>query len=225
MNIIISQGHQPPANALGVTVVIDVIRAFTTAHHAFQQGASRIWPVATAEEAFSLKQQLPNALLAGEVDALPIDGFDFGNSPWEVSQTEFNHRPLIMRTTNGVIATLNAQPCAHLFVTGLASASATAKAVMALSPPQVVLVASHPTGDEDVACAQYIKGLLGGEGISAEEAQQRTLNAKAAVKFFNQSNPRLRAADIEMAAQCDIANFAMRVHNTNKDLFILPEPI
>lgn len=204
-------------------MVIDVIRAFTTAYHAFEQGANRIWPVATAEEAFALKQKMPNALLAGEVDALPIAGFDFGNSPWEVSQAELTSKPLIMRTTNGVIATLNAQPCAHLLVTGLASASATAKAITALAPSQVVLVASHPTGDEDVACAQYIKGLLGGNGISAEEAQERTLNAKAAAKFFNQSNPRLRPADIEMAAQCDIASFAMRVHHDNEQIFILPE--
>lgn len=225
MNIIISQGHQPPANPHGVTVVIDVIRAFTTAYHAFEQGVSRIWPVATADQAFALKQRIPSALLAGEIDALPIDGFDFGNSPWEVSQAELRHKPLIMRTTNGVIATLNAQPCAHLFVTGLASASATAKAILALAPPQVVLVASHPSGDEDVACAQYIKSLLGGEGITAGEAQHRTLNAKAAAKFFNQSSPRLRPADIEMAAQCDIANYAMRVHGNGQQIYILPESI
>lgn len=222
MNIIISQGHNPPANAEGVTVVIDVIRAFTTSYHAFKNGIQRIWPVSTAAEAFALKAHMPEALLAGEIDALPIEGFDFGNSPWEVSQADLQQRPLIMRTTNGVIATLNAQPCAHLFVTGLASASATAKAVKALSPSQVVLVASHPTGDEDVACAEYLKGLLGGEGISAEEAQQRTLNAKAAVKFFNQSNPRLRPADIEMAAQCDVADFAMQVHSHNEQIYITP---
>lgn len=223
MNIIIAQGHRPPANADGVTVVIDVIRAFTTSYYAFQNGVSRIWPVATAEEAFALKEQTPNALLAGEIDALPIEGFDFGNSPWELSHAKVAGKPLIMRTTNGVIATLNAQPCKHLFVTGLASASATAQAILGLAPKQVVLVASHPSGDEDVACAQYIKGLLGDEGISAAEAQERTLNAKAAAKFYNGSNPRLRPEDIEMAAQCDIADFAMRVHSVDKQIYILPE--
>lgn len=223
MNIIISQGHRPPANAGGVTVIIDVIRAFTTSYHAFKNGISRIWPVATAAEAFALKEQIPNAVLAGEVNALPIAGFDFGNSPWELSHAEVTGKPLIMRTTNGVIATLNAQPCEHLFVTGLVSANATAQAILALAPKQVVLVASHPSGDEDIACAQYIKGLLGGEGISATEAQTRTLNAKAAAKFYNGSNPRLRPEDIEMAAQYDIADFAMRVHSVNKQIYILPE--
>lgn len=223
MNITIAQGHLPPPNAAGVTVVIDVIRAFTTSYYAFQKGVSRIWPVATAEEAFALKQTIPDALLAGEVNALPITGFDFGNSPWELSHAEVAGKPLIMRTTNGVIATLNAQPCKHLFVTGLTSASATAQAILDLAPEQVVLVASHPSGDEDVACAQYIKGLLGGEGISATEAQERTLNAKAAAKFYNGSNPRLRPEDIKMAAQCDIADFAMRVHAADKQIYILPE--
>lgn len=225
MNIIISQGHQPPANENGVTVVIDVIRAFTTTYHAFRSGVKQIWPVATKEEAFALKQQLPEAKLAGEIHALPIEGFDFGNSPWEVRQANLSNTPLILRTTNGVIATLNARPCKHLFVTGLASARATTKAIQALQPSQVVLVASHPTGDEDVACAEYLRGLLGDQGISAEEAQQRTLHAKAAQKFFNGSNARLRPEDIHFAAEVDTANFAMKVHWQQNQPVILAETI
>lgn len=212
MNIIISQGHQPPANPHGATVIIDVIRAFTTAYHAFSNGVTRIWPVPTTAEAFALKAQHSEALLAGEIQALPIEGFDFGNSPWELSQaTNVQGKPLIMRTTNGVIATLNAQPCKHLFVTGLPTAAATASAIKALGIEQVVLVASHPTGDEDVACAEYMRGLLGGEGISAAQASERTLNARAAQKFYDGSNPRLRAEDIKLAAQCDVGNFVMPV--------------
>lgn len=221
LNIIISQGHQPPANPRGATIVIDVIRAFTTTYHAFANGVAHIWPVATSAEAFALQAQQPAALLAGEIQALPIEGFDFGNSPLELSQAQVAGKPLILRTTNGVIATLNAQPCQHLFVTGLPTAAATVNAVKALDVEQVVLVASHPTGDEDVACAEYMRGLLGGEGISASEASERTLNAKAAQKFYDGSNPRLRADDIHLAAQCDVGDFVMLVKQSPQGPYII----
>ncbi|MGB1222163.1 MAG: hypothetical protein ACPG43_11510 [Alcanivoracaceae bacterium] len=38
MDITLYRGHTPPANPDGITVVIDVIRAFTTAHEAFVGG-------------------------------------------------------------------------------------------------------------------------------------------------------------------------------------------
>lgn len=211
MIIQIAQGHQPPPNPDGVTVVIDVIRAFTTSFYAFRGGASRILPVPDPQAAFALRERYPDALLAGEIDALPIEGFQFGNSPWEISQADVSGRTLIMRTTNGVTATLNARPCAALFVAALVNAAATARAIKKLAPEKVVLVASHPTGDEDVACAEYISHLLGGSGITQDEAIARTRNARAAQKFYAGTHPRLRAVDIDMAAQCEAEGFAMRV--------------
>jgi len=200
INIRISQGHAPPANPDGITVVIDVIRAFTTAHFAFVGGAREILLVATAYEALALKQRRPELLLAGEIDALPIDGFDMGNSPYEVRQTDVRQRTLVQRTTNGVIATLAARNSAQVLVAGLINAEATARWIRAQHPTHVLLVASHPSGDEDVACAEYLAGLLGGEGISLSEAIQRTRNASAAEKFFAGRHPRLRSDDIIMAA-------------------------
>lgn len=200
MEIVISQGHYPPANPDGATIVIDVIRAFTTAHYAFVGGARCIHLVATAPEALAMKAQDPSLLLAGEVNALPIDGFDFGNSPWEIEHANVHDRELVQRTTNGVIATLRARHSATVLVAGLINAEATARHIQALAPKRLVLVASHPTGDEDVACAEYIAGLLGAPGISLEDAVHRTRTASAAAKFYDGSHPRLRGADIDMAA-------------------------
>ena len=201
MDIHIAQGHNPPHNIHGITVVIDVIRAFTTSHHAFRKGLRCIWPVARAEPAFALRDEhLPDALLAGEVEALPIPGCDFGSSPWEIDQAGLQDKELILRTTNGVAATLRARDSREVLVAGLVNAEATANYLRKQNPPTVVLVASHPTGDEDVACAEYIRHLLGGDGITYEAARDRTLNARAAQKFFAGAHPRLRPQDIEAAA-------------------------
>mgnify|MGYP001054413903 FL=1 len=212
MDIHIAQGHNPPHNIHGITVVIDVIRAFTTSHHAFRKGLRCIWPVANAEQAFALRDEhLPEALLAGEVDALPIPGFDFGNSPWEVDQAELQGKELILRTTNGVAATLRARDSLEVLVAGLVNAEATANYLRKQNPPTVVLVASHPTGDEDVACAEYIRHLLGGDGITYQAARERTLTAKAAQKFYAGTHPRLRPQDIEAAASSEGPN-ALTMH-------------
>ena len=200
MDVEIVQGHYPPANPRGTTVVIDVIRAFTTSYHAFMSGIRAIWPVANRADAFALREEKPGALLAGEIEAMPIEGFDFGNSPYQLSRADVRDRELILRTTNGVAATLAARDSGRVLVCGLATAEATAAAVREQPGERVVLVASHPTGDEDLACAEYIRGLLGGDGITFDEASRRTREAASARKFLSASNPHLRPEDIEMAA-------------------------
>src|SRR5699024_1118686 len=111
-----------------------------------------------------------------------------------------------------------------LLVTGLATAKATVAAIQTLDVEQVVLVASHPTGDEDVACAEYMAALLGEEGISAEEAHERTYNAAAAKKFLANDNPMLRPMDIDLAADYDVGNFAMQVKQESGQIYICPLP-
>lgn len=200
MRIRITQGHSPPPNPNGATVVIDVIRAFTTAHYAFVGGAREIRLVATADAALLLKAHDASLLLAGEIDALPIAGFDFGNSPHEIRQFDVRDRTLVQRTTNGVIATLAARHSAAVLVAGLVNAEATARWLLQQDYQDILLVASHPNGDEDVACAEYLRGLLGGEGVSLDDAIRRTHQASAAAKFLNGSHPHLRAEDIALAA-------------------------
>ncbi len=79
-------------DADGVVVVIDVLRAFTTAAYALDRGAEEIFLVSTVEEAFDLKERNSRCLLIGEVDGLPIDGFDLPNSPSALANLDLNSR-------------------------------------------------------------------------------------------------------------------------------------
>lgn len=72
---------QTCGEARGVVVIIDVLRAFSTAAYALANGAVEISLVGTVEEAFELRAGLPGALIMGEVLGLPVLGFDFSNSP------------------------------------------------------------------------------------------------------------------------------------------------
>lgn len=214
MQIEITQGHEPPDNTDGITVVIDVLRAFTTCYYAFRNGVKRIWMVGSAEEAFALRETLPGVPLAGEVEALPIPGFDHGNSPLEISRSRLPDS-LILRTTNGVRTTLNARRSRRVLVCGLVNADATVDIARALSTgpsERVILAASHPTGDEDLACAEYMLNRLGGPGIELEEALERVRHSQAAWKFLHRVHPRLHPEDVHMAADSHgTEGFAMAV--------------
>src|SRR5438309_3319121 len=80
------------ARAIGTVAVIEVFRAFTTAAVALANGASRIVMVRTVEEAMALRDAGAGAgqICMGEVHGRAPDGFDFGNSPFEISSVDFH---------------------------------------------------------------------------------------------------------------------------------------
>ena len=86
-----------------VVVVIDVLRATTTMTVALDQGAEKVIPVETIEECLSFKNK-PNHLLAGERGGQKVEGFDYGNSPFEYMDGVVKGKTLVLTTTNGTRA-------------------------------------------------------------------------------------------------------------------------
>jgi hypothetical protein len=107
MEISIRSLLEGAARATGTVAVIDVFRAFTTAAVALANGASGIIMVSTVEEALALREAGVGQVCMGEVHGLAPDGFEFGNSPFEVSATDFTGKTIIRRTsagTQGIVA-------------------------------------------------------------------------------------------------------------------------
>ena len=71
--------------AEGLTVIIDVFRAFSLENYLYDMGVELIRPIGSVEEAFKLKETTPNSLLFGERNGIKVEGFDFGNSPSSVN--------------------------------------------------------------------------------------------------------------------------------------------
>ncbi|MFH1180115.1 MAG: 2-phosphosulfolactate phosphatase, partial [Candidatus Bathyarchaeota archaeon] len=94
--------------ATGLAVVIDVFRAFTTDAYVMANGAERVYPVATVEEAFELKQQHHDWVLMGERDGKQVPGFDYGNSPYDVKDVDFSGLSVIQTTSAGTQGLFNA---------------------------------------------------------------------------------------------------------------------
>ncbi len=212
MEVRIYQGNDLALPDADANVVIDVVRAFTVSHYAFLGGAEAILLVPEVAEAFAARDELPNALLAGEVGGLCIEGFDLDNSPRRFAVTDLQGRTIIQKTTNGVKAALHSLGAPTVLVTGFSNARATVDYLLQLGPlKQINLVASHPTGDEDLACAEYIRSLLLGKEITAEEVQRRIRGSDTVQKFLDPNQPAFDPDDIDYCSELLPAEFVMAV--------------
>ena len=124
----------------GVSVVIDVLRAFTTAAFAFRAGASQIFPVSSVEHAFVLRKSMPGALLMGEVHGESIPGFDFGNSPEALKNLDLSGVRLIQRTSAGTQGIERAKTSELLLASSLCCAGATARYIAKQAVPTVTFL-------------------------------------------------------------------------------------
>lgn len=107
MNIDVILRHQDiiPEQLAGKNVVIiDVLRATSVIVTALANGAKSVETVASIDEAFAIKNARPNVMLAGERMAVKIEGFDFGNSPLEMTQNAVKGKELLLCTSNGTQA-------------------------------------------------------------------------------------------------------------------------
>jgi len=91
------------------TVIVDILRASSSITTILSKGALWVKPVMDADEAFRVKKEIPNVLLAGEINTFKIDGFDFGNSPLEFLESDLIDKKMVLTTTNGTKAIVTHQ--------------------------------------------------------------------------------------------------------------------
>ncbi|WP_100405909.1 2-phosphosulfolactate phosphatase [Bacillus solitudinis] len=221
MSITIYQGNTHSLPPSDINIVIDVIRAFTFAHYAFINEANRILLVRSIEKAFLFKRKFPHYILAGEVNGLLIKGFDLDNSPKLVSATILTGKTLVQKTTNGVEATLNSLNTKQLFVTGFSNARTTAKHIQQLyqisnKNLRIHLIASHPTGDEDLACAEFMESIILGKQTTASETIKRIEHSDAAKKFYDSQNQDFNQEDMTLCTKEINYPFIMKVNTECK---------
>ncbi len=113
-------------------VVIDVLRATSTIVTAIQSGAHRVIPVETPEDARLAAEETgaDGAVLGGERGGLKIEGFDFGNSPYEYTPRSVGGKTVIMTTTNGTQAFAAAREADVTFAAALLNIGSVADALL-----------------------------------------------------------------------------------------------
>jgi 2-phosphosulfolactate phosphatase len=160
------------AGAAPVGIVVDVLRAGSTIVQALDSGYRRVFCCAEVDEAVALRDELGQAVLAGERLAAAIPGFDLGNSPRDF--LEPRGETVILTTTNGTRAVLAAaHRCDTVFVGSLLNLEAVARAAE-VRGEDIVVVCAGVDGQralDDVYCAGRIVELLTADRMkSADEA-------------------------------------------------------
>lgn len=98
-----------------IVVIIDILRATSAICTAFEHGAEKVIPVASIEEARDFKKQ--GYLVGAERNAVAVEGFDFGNSPYSYMGDSVKGKTIVITTTNGTQAIQTARH-AHKVVIG-----------------------------------------------------------------------------------------------------------
>lgn len=153
--------------AKGLTVVIDVFRAFATTCYVIANGAEKIIPVGKIELAYELKNKNPEFILMGERGGVIQSGFDYGNSPYLISQVDFSGKTVVMTTSLGTQGIINAKEADEIITGSFVNARAIIKYIKNKNPDFVSLVCTGAANeyilDEDFQCAKYIKNALEGK--------------------------------------------------------------
>ncbi len=203
-------------------VVIDVIRAFTTAALAFLQGAEKIILVSKVKEAFLLKKKYPHALLMGEEGGIPVKGFHFSNSPVELSKSQINGETLIQRTSSGTQGVVLNKRAGRILTASFANAEATFKRIQALKPQRVTFVITGTTkgGDEDVALADYLEKRLQEGSVDPGPYLERVKNSASGQAFLSGAYAQFPKEDLRFCLDIDSAPFAMEVFAVDNELVL-----
>lgn len=198
-------------------VVIDVLRAFTTAAFAFGAGASEIVLVSTPEEAFELKKRFPRAKLAGEVGGRAIEGFDYGNSPAAIARANLKGRTLILRSSSGTQGVVQAVNAERIWLGSLPVAGVTSEMLAAKAKHVTLLALGSPHGSgeldgpEDDACGDLMEQLLAGRTPDLALIQEKIRNSPAGKRAMDPAVDWITPEDLECALDYDFFGFAMLV--------------
>ncbi|MCW3992210.1 MAG: 2-phosphosulfolactate phosphatase [Candidatus Bathyarchaeota archaeon] len=199
--------------ARGLAVIIDVLRAFTTAAYAMANGAEGIIPIGCLEEAFELKRLHPGWVLMGERGGRRVEGFDYGNSPFKVRDVDLTGKTVIQSTGAGTQGVVNAKGAKKLILGSFVTAGAIVRHIQRARPRLVSLVAMGSRGVarsvDDELCASYIEDALMEKTPDFEEIRRLIRGSPSGAKFFDPAQPQYREEDFHMALELDRFDFIL----------------
>jgi len=226
MKIDIYQFIKGAKKAEGLTVIIDVFRAYTTTAYLFASGAEEVYAVSKIETAEKLKSELSSPVLIGERNGIKINGFDFNNSPYFISQHDFSGLQAVISTSAGTKGIINAKNAEQIITGSFVNLSAAAEYIKDKNPEQVSLVAMGNNGvkkaEEDLLYAESLKNKLNDMTIlSQKEIRDRLIN-NAGRRFFEESTQsQMPKEDFYYSLDLDRFNFVIKAEKYREDIFKL----
>jgi len=217
MDVQILQLLEGAEDATGVTVIIDVFRAFSTACYAYDKGAAKVIPVGEIEKAYFLKQNNPDYILMGERNEKKPTGFDFGNSPAHLSEANLEGRTIVHTTSSGTQGIAAALQADEIITGSFVNAAAIIQYIRERNPETVSLVcmgyACEYATDEDTLCAEYLRNEL--HGLDNDyDRMKRIIRKGSGERFFDPAKQEWSPSrDFDLCLQKNIFDFVLKVEN------------
>ncbi len=123
--------------AQGLTVIIDVFRAFSTTCYIADKNAKAIIPVSSVQEALDLRKKFEDVVVIGEVQGKQVSGFDFGNSPTHIQNYDFTNKTVIHRSSSGTQGLVFSKNAAEVITGSFVNAKAIVRYIKQKNPQQV----------------------------------------------------------------------------------------
>jgi len=226
MRVLIDSLAGGARRAEGTVVIIDVFRAFTTAAVALSRGATKIILVAGVDEALDIRNRGEAHIAIGEVAGTKPEGFDFGNSPFELSKADVGGKILVQRTSAGTLGVTEATNAVRTYAGSLIVAKPTIEALLKDAPELVTIVAMGGDAvsrtDEDELCALYMKNLLEGRAPDPDAIKTLILAGDQSAKYDDPAQPQYHPEDRDWALKIDYLDFAIAVENEDGLLVARP---
>lgn len=140
-------------------VVVDVLRATSTIIVALSQGAREAIPCVEIEDAEGLRETI-HAILVGERKGEIIPGFDFTNSPHDLSKVKLTNQVIAITTSTGTKLINESQRSPNVLIGSTLNAQAIARKMFELSGNWAVLGAGTRgefRPEDQVGCALIAK--------------------------------------------------------------------
>lgn len=166
MRIDIFTPDDDPRNIDGFTIVIDVLRAFSVSYYILANHPQKYIVVGSVEQAFRLKGAIENSVLVGERQGIKVEGFDYGNSPTEIVNADFNGKTIIHTTTAGTKGLLAQKSENEVVVGSFVNAGALIGYIKEKHIERVNMYCTAQKeqmfGEEDYYFADYMRSMLTG---------------------------------------------------------------
>lgn len=136
-------------------VAIDVLRATSTIVVALMQGADEVIPCAEVDEAQAFRGR-GDIVLAGERKGEIIPGFDYTNSPHDLTTADLTNKRIVLTTSDGTRLITQASKAENVLVASTLNYQAIAQAILGLEGDWA-LIGAGSSGDfrpeDKVGCA------------------------------------------------------------------------
>lgn len=205
-------------DATGLAVIIDVFRAFTVEPYVINNGSKKLIPVGDSEVARSFKEKDNSCILIGERNGIKLEGFDYGNSPYQISNIDFTGKTVVHTTscgTQGIVRAVNAE---EIITGSFVNSEAIVEYIKNKNVKDVSLVALCRPGEmpfeEDVLCAEYLKAKL--ENTSTTEIEKMIHNLKntrGKIFFDDNKQENFPREDFELCTELNKFDFVLKVNS------------